>query len=77
MFRLAEDGGGVAESATPRSWQSGMDLHLRLRRLQPGAHAKPGGRSSGGVSRGRRVSGEAESDGKTATKTLFPFPGSN
>src|SRR5258707_9234900 len=46
MFRLAEDDCGAAQSAAPRSWQSGLDLHLRLRRLQPGAHAKLGDRSS-------------------------------
>jgi transposase len=32
------------------SLQSGLDLYFRLRGLQLGAHAKPGGRSSGGVS---------------------------
>jgi hypothetical protein len=37
-----------------------LDLHLRLRGLQSGAHAKPCGRSSCGVSRGRSVSRSAK-----------------
>jgi hypothetical protein len=36
---------------------SGLDLHLRLCRLQSGAHAQPGHRRSGGVSRRKCVSG--------------------
>ena len=38
--------------------KSALDFHPRVRRLQSGAHAKPGRRSSGGVSRGRSVSAE-------------------
>src|SRR5713101_9370886 len=56
MFWLAEDDCGAAQSAASRSLQSGLDLYLRLRGLQLGAHAKSGGHSSGGVGRGRRVS---------------------
>src|SRR6266849_10530077 len=56
MFWLAEDDCGAAQSAASRSLQSGLDLCLRLRGLQLGAHAKSGGHSSGGVGRGRRVS---------------------
>src|SRR5713226_3255687 len=56
MFWLAEDDCGAAQSAASRSLQSGLDLYLRLRGLQLGAHAKSGGHSSGGVGRCRRVS---------------------
>src|SRR5712692_6934588 len=56
MFWLAEDDCGAAQSAASRSLQSGLDLYLRLRGLQLGAHAKSGGHSFGGVGRGRRVS---------------------
>src|SRR2546428_12828040 len=59
MLRLAEDDCPAAESTASRSFQSGLDLYLRLRGLQLGAHAQPGGRSSGRVSPGRRVSGWA------------------
>src|SRR5438445_6921803 len=59
MLRLAEDDCPAAESTASRSLQSGLDLYLRLRGLQLGAHAQPGGRSSGRVSPGRRVSGWA------------------
>src|SRR5256885_10459194 len=55
VFRLAEDGRPAAQSAASRSVQSGLDLHLRLRSLQPGAHAKPRG-SPSAVSPDRRVS---------------------
>ena len=44
----------------PWSLQGGLDLHVRLRGLQSGAHAKPRGRSSCGVSRGRSVSRSAK-----------------
>src|SRR5438270_13866279 len=74
MFRLAEDDCRAAESAAPRSWQSGLDLHLRLRRLQPGAHAQLGGRSSSGVSRGRRVPGEAGIGGEGCGTNTPPPP---
>src|SRR5207245_4366936 len=55
VFRLAEDGRPAAQSAASRSVQSGLDLHLRLRSLQPGAHAKPCG-SPSAVSPDGRVS---------------------
>jgi len=71
MFRLAEDGGGAAEGAPSRSCESGLDFYLRLRRLQPGAHAQSGGRSSGGVGRGRSVSAGPGIAGKGCDKTLF------
>ena len=44
--------------------QSALDIYPGLRRLQSGAHAKPGRRSFGGVSRGRRVSDRASSKPK-------------
>jgi len=56
MLRLAEDDCAAAPAAASWSLQSGLDLHLRLRGLQSGAHAKPRGRSSCSVSRGRSVS---------------------
>src|SRR5450755_104544 len=74
MFWLAEDGGGAAQSAAPRSGQSGVDFHLRLRRLQSGAHAKSGGRSSGGVSRGRSVSAGSEIAGKAPREDALSTP---
>src|SRR5215471_19354471 len=52
MLRLAEDDCADAQAAAPWSLQGALDLHLRLRGLQSGAHAKPRGRSSCGVSRG-------------------------
>ena len=51
MLWLVEDDCADAESASPWGLQSGLDLYLRLRGLQSGAHAKLGRRSSGGVSR--------------------------
>jgi hypothetical protein len=39
-----------------------LDLHLRLRCLQFGAHAQPGRRSSRAVSRRRGVPGRAGSE---------------
>ena|SRR6266568_2122578 len=51
----------IEECFGSRGGQSALDIYLRLRRLQSGAHAKPGGRSTGGVSRGRRVSPAASS----------------
>src|SRR5260370_21779376 len=56
MFWLAEDDCGAAQSAASRSLQSALEVDLRLRGLQLGAHAKHDGHSSGGVGRGRRVS---------------------
>ena len=61
MLRLAEDDRAHAEGSASWGWQSALDLYSRLRRLQSGAHAKPGRRGSGGVSRGRRVSVTASS----------------
>jgi transposase len=60
MLRLAEDDCADAQAAAPWSLQGGLDLYLRLRGLQSGAHAKPRGRSSCGVSRGRSVSRSAK-----------------
>ena len=51
MLRLAEDDRADAEGAASWGVQSALDLYPRLRGLQSGAHAKPGRRSSGGVSR--------------------------
>jgi Transposase DDE domain len=59
MFRMVEDDRAHAEAATSRSMQSGLDLYLRLRRLQPGAHAESGRRGSGEVVPGRSVSRKA------------------
>src|SRR5262249_37441761 len=56
MLWLVEDCGVVAQSAASRNVEGGLDLHVRLCGLQPGAHAKPHGRhSSGAVSPGRSV----------------------
>ena len=55
---LAEDNCSDAKAAASGSVQSALDLHLRLRRLQSGAHAYVGRRSSG-ITRGGRVSGRA------------------
>src|SRR5262249_10497482 len=41
-LRLAEDGGDVAQNQTQGSAESRMGVHLRGRRLQPGADPKPG-----------------------------------
>ena len=60
VLRLAEDDCADAKAAAPWRLQGGLDLHFRLRRLQSGAHAKPRGRSSCGVSRGRSVSRSAK-----------------
>src|SRR6201998_1670199 len=57
MFWLAEDRCVVAQSAASRNAEGRLDLHLRLRGLQFGAHAEPDAqRSSDVVSRGRSVS---------------------
>ena len=50
MLWLVEDDCADAKSAPSRGLQSGLDLYLRLRRLQSGAHAKSGRNSSGAVS---------------------------
>jgi len=51
MFWLAgaEDHRVVAQSASSRNLEGRLDLYLRLRRLQPGAHAKPDGQRSFGA----------------------------
>src|ERR1700730_8830144 len=57
MFWLAEDHCVVAQSSAPRNVENRLDLHVRLRGLQPGAHAEPDAqRSSDVVSPGRSVS---------------------
>ena len=57
MFWLAEDDCAVTQDAPSRNVESGLDLYVRVRRLQPGAHAKSDGCvSSSVVSRGRGVS---------------------
>jgi Phage integrase, N-terminal SAM-like domain len=56
VLRLAEDDCPNAQGAPSRSLQSALDFCSGLRRLQSGAHAKSGRRSSGGVSPGRSVS---------------------
>ncbi len=55
----ARAGGSAIDARTTRhaGYRISQDLYLRLRGLQPGAHAQPGGHSSGAVSRGRGVSG--------------------
>ena len=55
MLRLAEDHRADAQGAPSRGVQSTLDLYLRLRRLQSGAH-ESGRRSFGRVSRGRSAS---------------------
>ncbi len=42
MFRVAEDHRAVAKSSASRDSQGGLGVQLRLRRVQPGAHAEPG-----------------------------------
>src|ERR1700675_3190231 len=57
MFWLAEDHCVVAQSSASRNVENRLDLHVRLRGLQPGAHAEPDAqRSSDVVSPGRSVS---------------------
>src|SRR5262249_55862134 len=56
MLWLAEDHCVVAQSAASRNVKGRLDLHVRLRGLQPGAHAKSHGQHSfGAVSPGRSV----------------------
>jgi hypothetical protein len=61
VLRLAEDDRPGAEGSASWSVQSGLDLYLRLRGLQSGAHPKLGCRGLGAVSHGRRVSPAAQS----------------
>src|SRR5271169_2403989 len=57
MFWMVEDDCLAAQGAASRNVQSGLDVYLCLRGLQPGAHAKPDGRhGSRAVSPGRSVS---------------------
>src|SRR5215813_5747641 len=56
MFWLVEDHCLAAQGAPSRNVESRLDLHVRLRGLQPGAHAEPDAqRSSDVVSPGRSV----------------------
>src|SRR6202795_3893695 len=58
MFWLAEDDSTVTQGAASRNVEGGLDLYVRLRGLQPGAHAKSDGcRVSRAVSPSRGVSG--------------------
>src|ERR1700722_13581946 len=70
VLRLAEDDCADEKAAAPWRLQGGLDLHFRLRGLQSGAHAKPRGRSSCGVSRGRSVSRSARKIALGARKAL-------
>ena len=70
MLRLAEADSAHAEDAASRGEQSALDIHSCLRRLQSGAHAKPGGpqfrwRKSGSTCVSSSIELEPE-----ATKTL-------
>src|ERR1700758_82138 len=57
MFWLVEDHCPAAQGAPSRHAEGRLDLHLRLRGLQSGAHAKPDAQRSPGVVRpGRSVS---------------------
>src|ERR1700730_19436067 len=59
MFWLAEDHCVAAQTAASGISESRLDLHVRLRGLQPGAHAEPDAQHSSGVVRaGRGVSGQ-------------------
>jgi len=57
MLWLAEDDCFVAQGASSRNLEGGLDVYVRVRGLQSGAHAKPDGRcGSNAVSPGCRVS---------------------
>jgi hypothetical protein len=57
MFWLAEDYCAVAQSAASRDAESRLDLYVRMRGLQSGAHAEPDAQHSSGVAHaGRGVS---------------------
>ena len=49
MFWLAEDHCVVAQSSASRNVESRLDLHVRLRGLQPGAHEEPDAQRSSDV----------------------------
>ena len=56
MLWVAEDHCFAAKGTASRNIESGLDLRLRLRGLQPGAYAKSHGEhGSGAVSPGRSV----------------------
>src|SRR5260370_40266169 len=56
MFWLVEDHCVAAQAAASRDAEGRLDLHVRLRGLQPGAHAEPDApRSSSVVRSGRGV----------------------
>jgi hypothetical protein len=73
MLRLVENDSADAEGSTSLGEQSTLDLYPRLRRLQSGARAKPGCRSSGGISRDRRVSPGALEPETTKTPEIKPL----
>ena len=57
MFWLVEDHCIVAQSAASRDAEGRLDLYVRVRGLQSGAHAEPDAQHSSGVVRaGRGVS---------------------
>ena len=58
MLRLVEDHRSVTQGASSRNLEGGLDVYVRVRGLQFGAHAKPDGccRGSRVVDRGRSVS---------------------
>src|ERR1700745_1351076 len=57
MLWLAEDHCIVAQSAASRDAESRLDLYVRMRGLQSGAHAEPDAQHSSGVAHaGRGVS---------------------
>jgi hypothetical protein len=53
---VAEDDRVAAESASSRDFQSGLGIHVRLCRLQPGAYAEPEPSGATWVSRGEQAS---------------------
>jgi hypothetical protein len=75
MLWLAEDDRAHGQGSASRGEQSALDIYPRLRRLQSGAHAKPGRRSSGGVrSEPRCVSSRIELEAEaTKTPEIKPF----
>ena len=62
-------------AAPPRSWMRSLSAYYpRLRRLQSGAHAKPGRRSFGGVSYRQRVSPRVELETETTSTPDIAVP---
>src|SRR4030095_14777828 len=75
MFWLVEDHCVVAQSAASRNAEGRLDLHVRLRGLQFGAHAEPDAQSSSGVVRpGRSVSERSckASLGRSVARKITP-----